>query len=95
MLTTLQDDYYSLIVWSSVEPCLAVIGACLPTLRPLFSGMSPESVIGSIRSALSLQSVEKRNKVDIEKGNNDSTPSVDPIGKASVTENQISTSGAQ
>lgn len=50
------DHYYSLVIWTSVEPTLGVIGACLPTLRPVFKGMSPESVIGSIRSALSLRS---------------------------------------
>lgn len=32
------------------------MGACLPTIRPLFIGFSPESVINSIRSALSLRS---------------------------------------
>ncbi|KAK3175110.1 hypothetical protein OEA41_002356 [Lepraria neglecta] len=50
------SQYYSLVIWTSVEPTLGVIGACLLTLRPLFSGMSPESIIGSIRSALSLHS---------------------------------------
>ncbi|KAF2750984.1 hypothetical protein M011DRAFT_455943 [Sporormia fimetaria CBS 119925] len=42
--------------WTIPETCIAVVGACLPTLRPLFRGWSPESVIGSIRSALSLSS---------------------------------------
>ena len=42
--------------WPLVESCLGIVAACLPTLRPLFQGMSPESVIRSIRSALSLQS---------------------------------------
>ena len=31
--------------------------ACLPTLRPIFHGMSPESLIGSIRSVLSISSL--------------------------------------
>ncbi|KAK4692427.1 hypothetical protein P7C71_g4771, partial [Lecanoromycetidae sp. Uapishka_2] len=52
--------YYPLVIWTSVEPCLGVISACLPTLRPLFSGLSPESILGSIKSTLSLRSFSKR-----------------------------------
>lgn len=44
-------------IWSEVEVCVAVIAACLPTLRPLFAGSSPESIIGSIRSIFSLNSL--------------------------------------
>ena len=40
-----------------MEPALGVIGACLPTLGPLFQGISPESVIRSIRSQISLHSL--------------------------------------
>ena len=45
------------MLWTSIEPTLGVIGACLPTLRPFFSGISPESVIRSIRSQISLHSL--------------------------------------
>lgn len=45
------------MLWTSIEPTLGVIGACLPTLRPLFQGISPESVIRSIRSQISLPSL--------------------------------------
>lgn len=49
--------------WTIPETCIAVVGACLPTLRPLFYGWSPESIIGSVRSALSLNShSSKRSK---------------------------------
>lgn len=44
------------IYWSLVEASLAVVSASLPTIRPLFHGMSPESVIRSIRSRISLHS---------------------------------------
>jgi len=47
---------FPLIMWSSVEPCMGVIGVCLPAIRQLFAGYSPESVLGSIRSALSVRS---------------------------------------
>lgn len=48
--------YYWIVLWTSIEPTLGVIGACLPTLRPIFHGISPESVIRSIRSQISLHS---------------------------------------
>ena len=37
--------------WTVPETCVAVVCACLPTLRPIFIGMSPESVIGSSHSS--------------------------------------------
>ena len=40
-----------------MEPTLGVVGACLPTVGPLFKGISPESVIRSIRSQISLPSL--------------------------------------
>ena len=49
--------YYWIVLWTSIEPGLGVIGACLPTLRSLFSGLSPESIIRSIRSQFSLHSL--------------------------------------
>ncbi|KUJ17954.1 uncharacterized protein LY89DRAFT_683928 [Mollisia scopiformis] len=52
-------DYYT-IIWTSIEPCMGVIGACLPSLRPIFLGFSPESLVGSIRSVLSLRSMGSR-----------------------------------
>jgi len=52
-------DYYFLI-WTSIEPCMALIGASIPACRPVFHHFSPESLIGSIRSAFSLRSVRSR-----------------------------------
>ena len=40
-----------------VELGVGIIAICLPTLRPLFRGWSPESILRSIRSALSLRSL--------------------------------------
>ena len=45
-------------VWSLVEAGVAVIAACLPTLRPLFLGKSLETLISSFRSMLSLNSLD-------------------------------------
>ena len=50
-----------------------MIVACLPTLRPLFRGASPESVIQSIRSKLSLQSLRSRSDVAPTKTNDPRT----------------------
>ncbi|PSN75085.1 hypothetical protein BS50DRAFT_671333 [Corynespora cassiicola Philippines] len=50
--------------WTIPETCIAVVGACLPTLRPIFHGWSPESVIGSVRSALSLGSLSSNHRKD-------------------------------
>ena len=40
-----------------LEAGLALIACCLPTLRFLFKGLSPESVIRSVRSIISLHSL--------------------------------------
>lgn len=47
----------NVVIWSQVEAGVAVIAACLPTLRPLFLKGSIDSLIGSIRSVLSLNSL--------------------------------------
>ena len=36
-LTDLTYDSFGINVWSSVESCCAIIGACLPTMRPLIT----------------------------------------------------------
>jgi len=43
--------------WLQLEAFLGILAACLPTIRFLFRGLSPESVVNSIRSALSLHSL--------------------------------------
>ena len=48
--------------WGMLEMGVALIAVCLPTLRPLFHGWSPESIIRSFRSALSLGSVGSRKR---------------------------------
>ncbi len=59
---SLQDDEGPLFYWTIPEGSLATVSACLPTLRPLFHGWSPESLIGSIRSQLSLHSLRGTSK---------------------------------
>ena len=48
--------------WGMLEIGIAMVAACLPVLRPLFQGWSPESIIRSFRSQLSLRSIGSGNK---------------------------------
>ena len=67
--------------WVVIEASLAIISACLPTLRPVFRGMSPESVIRSVRSVFSLNPLRSNGRKrdgfnDLERSNrNDSKSS--------------------
>ena len=45
-----------------IEMGVALIAACLPTLRPFFHEVSIESVVRSVRSKLSLESVPSRSR---------------------------------
>ena len=45
------------IFWSMIETGVAVPVACLPTLCSMFRGFSPESVINSLRSRISIASL--------------------------------------
>ncbi|KAF2439686.1 hypothetical protein P171DRAFT_524784 [Karstenula rhodostoma CBS 690.94] len=47
----------NVLIWSRVEPCMSVIAACLPTLRPVISSRTAESIVASVRSAISLRSL--------------------------------------
>lgn len=46
-----------LLFWGMLELGVGMIAICLPTIRPLFGAWSPESILRSIRSALSLRSI--------------------------------------
>lgn len=49
-----------ILFWPMIQMGIALIAICLPTLRPLFQGVSPESVIQSIRSNFSLSSLRSK-----------------------------------
>ena len=51
-----------MMFWGYLETGVAIIAACLPMLRPLFKSWSVESVIRSIRSAISLRSMSSRGR---------------------------------
>ncbi|KAL9073756.1 MAG: hypothetical protein Q9161_002794 [Pseudevernia consocians] len=67
-----------ILFWPMVEMGVALVAACLPTLRPLFHDVSVESVIHSVRSKLSLSSLRSTSKSSLTQGDtarrsNDST----------------------
>lgn len=60
MLTTSPAVVGLILFWPMIQMGVALVAACLPTLRPLFHGLSPESVIQSVRSNLSLSSLRSK-----------------------------------
>lgn len=45
------------VYYLEIEASLGIVTVSIPCLRPLFRGMSPESVLASVRSMLSLHSL--------------------------------------
>ena len=68
--------------WGMLEIGIAMVAACLPVLRPLFQGWSPESIIRSFRSHISLRSIGSGNK-----------GSLDAKGSAKRTESETAITG--
>ena len=48
------DNLAPTIYWTQLEGAIAVVSACLPTMRPIFHGFSPESLLGSIRTKVTM-----------------------------------------
>ncbi|KAI9743050.1 MAG: hypothetical protein M1818_003345 [Claussenomyces sp. TS43310] len=53
----IRGEETNVMVWGYVEAGVGVIAACLPTLRPLLNSRMPESIVNSVRSKLSLNSI--------------------------------------
>ena len=71
-------------VWSQVEAGVAVITACLPTIRSLFHRKSLESLVNNLRSALSLHSLnnsQHRPDHDNDPTRRDTATILDKVGK--------------
>ncbi|CAJ2505648.1 Uu.00g130420.m01.CDS01 [Anthostomella pinea] len=47
------------LYWTELEASIAIVSACLPTLRPLFSGLSLETFLHEFASRLSIRSSTK------------------------------------
>ena len=71
-------------VWSQVEAGIAVIAACSPSIRPLFHRKSLESLVDSLRSAMSLHSLnnpQHRLNHDNDPTRRDTATILDKVGK--------------
>ena len=53
LLTTIPDIQAPAFYWASVQACVGVVSACLPTMRPLFSGKNHEGLSHFLRSQYS------------------------------------------
>ena len=57
------DDTYNVFIWTSIEPCVGIVCACLPTLGPLFTaGHGAESMLGSFKNYMRLRTQSNRSK---------------------------------
>ena len=50
------DVFYDFLVWTSIEPCLGVVGCCLPTLGPLVD-VKYSAIYFKIKDTFSRQSL--------------------------------------
>lgn len=66
-----------------IEAGLAIIAACLPNLRFLFSKISLDSIVNSVRSALSLQSLHSQRSRRFESRSEGSYTNIIPGSTAS------------
>ncbi|MCJ1420086.1 hypothetical protein MMC32_006443 [Xylographa parallela] len=85
------DFLTPVLYWPMVESSLGLLGACLPTYRPLFAGVSLESVVASIRSIVSLQSLgSDRSRINSQYQRHD-----DETGSQSSTAGVVSKEAAE
>jgi hypothetical protein len=58
----LSDVFYNFLIWTSIEPCLGVVGCCLPTLGPLTCAIDIKysEIYSKIKSTFSKQSLIDR-----------------------------------
>ncbi|OTB02915.1 hypothetical protein M426DRAFT_322160 [Hypoxylon sp. CI-4A] len=52
----------NVLVWTYVEVGVGVVAACLPTLKPIFDNRSVASVVASVRSKVSLRSMNSNGR---------------------------------
>lgn len=51
-------DMHHLAIWSSIEPSVGIISACLPVLHPFFKRHSPETIVGANTTPYGLLRIE-------------------------------------
>ncbi|KAI1132271.1 hypothetical protein F5Y10DRAFT_218512 [Nemania abortiva] len=50
----------NVLVWTYVEVGVGIVAACLPTLKPILDDRSIDSVVASVRSKISLQTLDSK-----------------------------------
>ena len=73
----LSDTYYGVSVWSCVEVNIAIVSACLPTMRPLAQKMYPAALISWVFSSQK-RKVQEANRAHHSEGLPDQTPEAAP-----------------
>ena len=68
-----------------IEAGLAIIAACLPNLRFLLSKASLDSIVNSVRSALSLESFRSQRSRRLASPSDGSYANITPPGNASLS----------
>ena len=53
LLMRFLDNTTNLVIWSTIEPNVSIIAACLPTLAPVVKDLSSNSIVKSARYYLS------------------------------------------
>lgn len=61
------------LYWPMVESSLGVVGACLPSMRPIFKDISLESVVRRVRSFVSISSIGSRESSETNDKSDDSS----------------------
>ena len=56
ILLVFLDVFYDFLIWTSIEPCLGVVGCCLPTLGPLVD-VKYSAIYSKIKNTFSRQSL--------------------------------------
>ncbi|KAI0865165.1 hypothetical protein F4860DRAFT_462536 [Xylaria cubensis] len=68
----------NVLVWTYVELGVGIVASCLPTLNPIFEKRSIDSIVASVRSKVSLASLNFKNS-DTQKKDTDVPKSLDSV----------------
>lgn len=47
-----------MVTWTAIEAASALVGSCLPTLRPLFAKNGPGNLAGSLRTRIPFRQID-------------------------------------
>jgi hypothetical protein len=49
-------------LWSTIEPCVGIVCACLPLLHPYFKRHSPEAIVGANSAGYGVLSTDRNDR---------------------------------